>query len=94
MKNYIHVLLILTATFIAQYYSSGQDNPPKKILVVVEGNTDLKNYAMGDGRQLATLLGHFNAVTTLKGVNKYIAGEVNNFDYTFYIGFYPHNLAP
>lgn len=55
---------------------------------------DLKNYAIGDGRQLATLLGHFNVTATLKGVNKYGGGEVNNFDFTLYIGFNPRNTLP
>ena len=38
----------------------------KNVLILVEGSGDLRNYAMGDGRQLATLLGHFDTRVTLK----------------------------
>jgi uncharacterized protein YdaL len=66
-------------------------DPAKKVLIVVEGSSDLKNYAMGDGRQLAALLGHFNTVTTVHGSDKYQPNELNGFDYTFYIGFHAVN---
>ena len=71
-----------------------QESSPKKILIVVEGTDDLKNYSMGDGRQLATLLGHFNSLSTVKGVTKYVSGEMNYYDYTFYVGFTAHNSPP
>lgn len=64
---------------------------PKKILIVVEGGSELSNYAMGDGRQLAALLGHFNTQTTIKGVNRYSTGEINGYDITFYVGFHAKN---
>ncbi|MCX6121577.1 MAG: DUF2334 domain-containing protein [Ignavibacteriales bacterium] len=73
---------------------AGESSSPKKILIIVEGSSSLKNQAMGDGRQLATLLGHFNAVTTLKGVQDYKFGELSYFDYTFYIGFEVRNAVP
>ncbi len=60
---------------------------PKNILIVVEGSSDLKNHAIGGGRQLATLMGHFNTKTSIKGEDKYVAGEMKNFDYVFYFGF-------
>jgi len=68
--------------------------PLKKILIVAEGNSDLKNFAIGDGRQLANLLAHFNTSTQIKGVNQYTPGELNNFDYIFYIGFTATNKVP
>jgi uncharacterized protein YdaL len=88
------VPLIAAAILLFSYQGNSQENPPKKILIVVEGNTDLKNYAVGDGRQLATLLGHFNVTSTVKGVNRYAPGDLNNFDFTFYIGFNPRNPVP
>ena len=89
------VLLFALAAFtLFPVRLAGQDPPAKKILILVEGNSDLKNYAVGDGRQLATLLGHFNTTTTVKGVNKYIDGEMERFDFTFYIGFNPRNAPP
>ena len=54
----------------------------KKILIVVQGSTNLKSYAMGDGRQLAELMGHFNTSVIMKGDKEYKFGEINNFDYT------------
>ncbi len=94
MKTLLQFWFALAGLVMVISFATAQDNPPKKILILVEGNTDLKNYAMGDGRQLATLLGHFNTTTTVKGVNKYAGGELNNYDHTFYIGFNPRNTPP
>jgi uncharacterized protein YdaL len=94
MKKYVQLSLVIAALILFPQNGNGQENPAKKVLIVVEGGSDLKNYAIGDGRQLATLLGHFNVTATLKGVNKYSGGEVNNFDFTFYIGFNPRNVVP
>ena len=68
-----------------------EETSVKKVLIVVEGRTDLKNYAMGDGRQLATLMGHFSTSTTLHGIDRYVSGELEAYDYTFYIGFHAGN---
>ena len=94
MKKIIRLSLILAAILALSQSGLGQEYPQKKILIAVEGNTDLKNYAIGDGRQLADLLGHFNTAVTIKGVNKYNPGEINNFDYTLYIGFNPKDAVP
>ena len=94
MKKYIRLSLVIAAIFTLAQSGSGQEYPQKKILIVVEGNTDLKNYAIGDGRQLAELLGHFNTAVTIKGVNRYNPGEINTFDFTFYIGFNGRNVVP
>ena len=94
MKKFIRLSIIATAIFAFSQYGIGQEYPQKKILIAVEGNTDLKNFAIGDGRQLAELLGHFNTAVTIKGVNKYNPGEINTFDYTFYIGFNGRNVVP
>ncbi len=73
---------------------SGESYPVKKVLIVVEGSSSLKNFAVGDGRQLAALLGHFNTSATLKGVQDYKFGELKNYDYIFYIGFEVRNAVP
>jgi len=70
------------------------ENKPKSVLIVVEGSTNLRNHAIGDGRQLAALLGHFNTTTTVEGVTEYVVGQMEAYDYTFYIGFYPNNVVP
>ena len=94
MIKRLHVLTLLATTLFVSFHGVSEEYPVKKILIVVEGSSDLKNYAMGDGRQLAALMGHFNTAVTTKGVNKYIPGELNSFDYTFYIGFNPRNVVP
>ena len=67
---------------------------PKKILIVNEGSSDLKNPAVGMSRQLATLLGHFSAVVTMRGASQYTPHELNNYDFVFYTGFNPVNRVP
>lgn len=70
------------------------DELPKKVLIVVEGATSLRNYAIADGRQLATLLGHFTVTTKVLGVREYQRGEVEAHDFVFYIGFHASNVVP
>lgn len=70
------------------------DELPKKVLIVVEGATSLRNYAIADGRQLATLLGHFTVTTKVLGVREYQRGEVEAHDIVFYIGFHASNVVP
>jgi uncharacterized protein YdaL len=82
------------STFQRTLADTGESASPKKILIVVEGSSSLKNNAIGDGRQLQTLMGHFNTVSTLKGVQDYKAGELSHYDYTFYIGFNVRNTVP
>jgi uncharacterized protein YdaL len=64
------------------------------VLILVEGTTSLRNLAMGDGRQLASLLGHFDVTTTIQGVNDYVPHSMSAYDYTFYIGFHASNRPP
>ena len=89
----IYFLILLLSFLTLQIF--GENNyKQKKILVVVQGNSQLTNLAMGDGRQLAQLLGHFNAITDVIGVDDYKTSSINNYDYIFYIGFYQRNSVP
>ena len=83
---------LIAGLLIACSFASADE--PKNILIVVEGSSDLKNHAMGGGRQLATLMGHFNTKTVIKGVEKYVAGEMNGYDYIFYFGFSFRHTVP
>ena len=96
MKQTIRVLFItFTCCIFQSALSLSSDSYPlKKVLIVVEGSSSLKNYAVGDGRQLAALLGHFNTSTTLIGVQDYKFGELQNYDYTFYVGYEARNNVP
>jgi uncharacterized protein YdaL len=95
----IFILIFLFLLFLPLLFSNvertfAQENSPKKILILTEGNTDLKSFAFADGRQLAVLMGHFNTKTTLIGVNQYSKNELNNFDFIFYIGYRLKNKVP
>jgi len=96
MKKTFWILLLLFTYSISQKsLALATDKPPlKKILIVVQGTSSLKNFAIGDGRQLAALMGHFNTSTIVKGVQDYKFDELNNYDYTFYVGFEMHNDVP
>jgi uncharacterized protein YdaL len=94
-KTFCIFLVLWIQIFTQNVRAAASDKPqPKKILIVVEGATTLKSYAMGDGRQLATLFGHFNTSTTIKGVQDYKTDELNNYDFTFYVGFDIRNEVP
>lgn len=90
------VVLLIAAAFL--FIQSSSVYPfqvqTKKVLILVEGNTDIKTFAMADGRQLGELMGHFNTKTTIKGVNQYSRGELQNYDFTFYIGYKLKNNVP
>ncbi|MEW6511164.1 MAG: DUF2334 domain-containing protein [Bacteroidota bacterium] len=60
---------------------------PAKVLIVVEGGTSLRSKAIADGRELATLLGHFNATTRVLGVNEYVPRTFGRYDLVVFIGF-------
>lgn len=93
MRHY-KILLFVLLTLLTASLNFAAENGNKKILIVVQGSSNLKNYAMGDARQLAALLGHFQADVAYKGMDDYKAKELNGYDYTFYIGFYVKDAVP
>ncbi|MGA9119336.1 MAG: polysaccharide deacetylase family protein [Bacteroidota bacterium] len=84
---------LLGLSFCLVLVARGADKP-KSVLIVVEGSSSLKNQAIGMGRQLGELLGHFNTATTIEGVNDYTPRQMENFDFTFYVGFHSQNPVP
>jgi len=86
--------LILLLSFLSLQIFCKDNYKQKRVLVVVQGTSQLTNLAMGDGRQLAQLLGHFNTITDVIGVDEYKSSSINNYDYIFYIGFYLNNSVP
>jgi len=93
MKTFFSIAILL---FAAGAYALPLPavSPRHNVLIVVEGQTSLHNYAMGDGRQLATLMGHFATTTRLVGVHDYRRDELNACDILFYIGFHADNALP
>ncbi len=82
------------ACFVLGAFTSAAQSKVKNILILVEGDSDIKHVPMATGRQLATLLGHFDTKSTIKGVSQYTAGEVNNYDFAFYYGDSFKNIVP
>jgi uncharacterized protein YdaL len=93
-KRVIPLFALVLAVLAAPLFPVRAESPPKKVLVVVEGATSLKNYAIGDGRQLAALLGHFSVQAKVLGVREYMRGEISHHDIVFYIGFHRKNPVP
>jgi len=93
MKPVIVILLLLAApgTFALPLPAV---SPRHNVLIIVEGQTSLHNFAMGDGRQLATLMGHFATTTRLIGVHDYRRVDLDACDILFYIGFHADNPLP
>jgi uncharacterized protein YdaL len=95
IQKHIYVFFVILFSFLffnSLIYSNQSDT--KKILILTEGNTDLKSFAYADGRNLGELMGHFNTTTTIKGVNQYSKNELNNYDFIFYLGYHLKNTVP
>ncbi|MBL0173828.1 MAG: DUF2334 domain-containing protein [Ignavibacteria bacterium] len=69
-------------------------SPVRTILVLHEGKDEATNFARGDARQLATLLGHFTQTTTIRAMDAYRSGEMRGYDAVFVIGFTPRFTPP
>ncbi|HTO95289.1 MAG TPA: polysaccharide deacetylase family protein, partial [Bacteroidota bacterium] len=76
------VLLLLAAAPLR-----ASDGAPVSVLIVVEGGTSMSSPAIARGRELATLLGHFNATARVLGVNEYVPRTFGRYDLVFFIGF-------
>lgn len=65
-----------------------------RILILVEGDGAVTSPALGEGRQLANLLGHFSLPAEIRGTDGYAAGLLDGFDRAFYIGYTARNDPP
>ncbi|MGA2624592.1 MAG: DUF2334 domain-containing protein [Bacteroidota bacterium] len=83
----VRLLLCFVVYAVGVAVSPAQSQQNKRVLILFEGNDLPLSYARGDARQLAMLLGHFSVEHRVKAVNSYAAGEINNYDVTFFIGF-------
>jgi len=90
----LRILVLAWSMMLALSVCTAASQEPKKVLVVAEGKTDITSFAIGDGRQLATLLGHFHTSTTVIGVEDYVPGSLGRYDYVFYVGFHARNVVP
>lgn len=94
MSKYIKIISAVSLFLLISNYALSENGNNKKVLILVQGTSQITNIAMGDGRQLATLLGHFATDVQIKGVEDYSVSEVNNYDFTFYVGFHADNNVP
>ncbi|MBA4312801.1 MAG: hypothetical protein C0417_09245 [Chlorobiaceae bacterium] len=82
--RYILLVFLLPLIFL---FNSSLASEAKKVLILFEGQDTPNNYARGDARQLAMLLGHFKVEYKIEGVESYKSNEMKNYDITFFIGF-------
>jgi uncharacterized protein YdaL len=93
VRSISFLISILSLLAILPAHSLAADTP-KTVLIVCEGSSNLKNPAIGIGRQLGALLGHFNTAVTIKGVNDYVPREMYHYDFIFYNGFQANSPVP
>ncbi|MDP4195622.1 MAG: DUF2334 domain-containing protein [Bacteroidota bacterium] len=95
MRKHLTIsFLVLSIFFFTASIITANGFGKKKVLIMAQGSSDLRNLAMADARQLGQLMGHFNTEVTIKGVNDYKSKEINSYDNIFYIGFYVKNQVP
>lgn len=87
----IALCLFTTVVTSAIVSSSGTS---KKVMIIIQGDADMKNLAMGVGRQLGALMGHFNVQTEIRSDKIYSAGDIERFENIFYIGYDIRNTPP
>ncbi|MBI5475325.1 MAG: DUF2334 domain-containing protein [Ignavibacteriales bacterium] len=82
--RYIFLVFLLPHILFTRFSYSAE---AKRVLILFEGKDVPTNYARGDARQLAMLLGHFKTEYKIEGVETYRSEEMKNYDITFFIGF-------
>jgi uncharacterized protein YdaL len=87
-------LLFCLTLIISVSYIKATGYPNKKVLVLVEGEFNMKSIATANGREMAQLLGHFNTTVNVEGLNSYKPHDINNYDYVFYVGVTPDYQVP
>ena len=91
MKKILGCFLIF---LLSASLAIAQNKAVKNVLVLVEGQYDIKSIATAEGRQMAQLLGHFKTNVKIDGVAKYKANDVEKYDYVFYVGYSPSYNVP
>lgn len=68
--------------------------PKTLILYDAPPATEFEKLGLGYAIMLKNLISHFNSDAELMPVQNYVAGKINNFDATFYMGSYYDNQLP
>ncbi len=87
IRRLLLVILMLSAGELYGYPNDVLQSPGGRVLIVYEGPNNQGNPAKGDAMQLFQLLGHFDLQKSLVAANDYRAGECNDYDYLFFVGF-------
>jgi len=81
-------IILLACILIFTGISNTSFGSIKKVLVLNEGTLSPKSKALGISNQLLNLLGHFDGLNVqLKDANTYKRGDIETFDYVFYVGY-------
>src|SRR5450830_1067805 len=96
MKNifrFVSVALLLAATLFGQPVAA-QTGP--KTLIVYDGppGSEFAKLGMAYAIMLKNLMGHFDSNAELLPVQNYVAGKMQAYDATFYLGAYYDNPLP
>lgn len=95
MKSFVpQLFVVFLFLFSVTEIVRAEESQPTRVLILVEGKGEAHGEPMGDGRHLATLLGHFKTTATILGVDQYVPGEMKQHDLVFYIGFHADNRVP
>ncbi|MDB5742401.1 MAG: papd-like protein [Polaromonas sp.] len=91
--SFMSVVLLLAATLAAQP-AVAQTGP--KTLIVYDGppNSEYTKLGMAYSIMLKNLIGHFDSNAELLPVHSYVAGKMQNYDATFYLGAFYDNPLP
>ena len=105
MKTYLKTLRVMVLALLAVVgWSTSQAvsipgaamtiAPKTLILYDAPPGTEFEKLGLGYAIMLKNLISHFNSDAELMPVQNYVAGKINNFDATFYMGSYYDNQLP
>jgi uncharacterized protein YdaL len=97
MNNFLRKLSFIAAFLCAVGIVPAQAQvavPKTLVLYDAPPGTEFEKLGMSYAIMLRNLLGHFSADVQMMPVQQYVAGAVNNYDATFYLGAYYDNAPP
>jgi uncharacterized protein YdaL len=89
-----HINVNITKTHSDLKSSSASESAEKNVLIITDGNIDLKSPTTVEARRLDNMLGHFRTSVTILGARQYSAHKINQYDIVFYIGSRYTSQAP
>ena len=89
-------MAVVISGFSLACFSGAQAATPLKTLILYDAPaaTEFEKLGFGYAIMLKNLISHFNSDAELMPVDKYVAGKINGYDATFYLGAYYNNPVP